>query len=97
MSPAGTVQDNKAKRQEWLKSRFRHLGSIFVPSEGNVLADILLSRGVNGGSPIKKRASCKSAVTPKSRAPAASKAAAKSKTSRTGTSKRNTKICRHTT
>ncbi|KAH9974581.1 hypothetical protein BGW80DRAFT_1301395 [Lactifluus volemus] len=62
----GTVQDSKAKRQEHLKSCFRDLGSIFVPSEGNVLADIPLSRGANGESPIKKRASRKSAVTPKS-------------------------------
>jgi hypothetical protein len=65
--------------------------SVFVPSEGNALADILLARGVNGDSPIKKRAPRKSVVTPKPRAPAASKEAARTKTPRTGTSKRGTR------
>ncbi|KAH8978518.1 hypothetical protein EDB92DRAFT_558878 [Lactarius akahatsu] len=42
-----TVQDSKAKRQERLKSRFRDRGGIFVPAEGNDLAQLLLARGVN--------------------------------------------------
>jgi len=62
--------------------------SIFVPSEGNALADILLSRGVNGESPIKKRAPRKkSAVTPKPR-PSAASGVARSKTPRAGAPKR---------
>ncbi|KAF8259723.1 hypothetical protein EI94DRAFT_1750792 [Lactarius quietus] len=72
MSPgqlAATVQDSKAKRQERLKSRFRDRGGIFVPAEGNVLAQILLERGVNGESPAKRRSPRKSTAarsTPKS-------------------------------
>ena len=62
--------------------------SIFVPSEGNELADILRARGVNGESPIKKRAPRKkSAVTPKPR-PSAPSTVARSKTPRAGNPKR---------
>ncbi|KAH9969978.1 hypothetical protein BGW80DRAFT_1333880, partial [Lactifluus volemus] len=67
MSPAnlpGTVQDSKSKRQERLKSRIRdHRGGIFVPSEGNVLADILLSHGVNGESRSALRGTASKAGT----------------------------------
>ncbi|KAH9177942.1 hypothetical protein EDB89DRAFT_1931866 [Lactarius sanguifluus] len=73
MSPGqlvGTVQDSKAKRQERLKSRFRDRGGIFVPAEGNDLAQLLLARGVNGESPTKRRSPRKSTAarrtTPKS-------------------------------
>lgn len=64
MSPGlvGTVQDSKAKRQERLKSRFRDRGGIFVPAEGNALAQLLLARGVNGESPAKRRSPRKSTV-----------------------------------
>ncbi|KAI9432736.1 hypothetical protein H4582DRAFT_1089429 [Lactarius indigo] len=66
----GTVQDSKAKRQERLKSRFRDRGGIFVPAEGNDLAQLLLARGVNGESPTKRRSPRKSTTarrtTPKS-------------------------------
>jgi hypothetical protein len=54
-----------------------------VPSEENPLVDILLARGVNGESPVKKRSSRKSALTPKPRS-----SASKPKTPRTGASKR---------
>jgi hypothetical protein len=41
-----------------------------VPSEGNVLVDMLLARGINGESPVKKRAPRKKpSVTPKTRTP----------------------------
>lgn len=67
MSPGqlagATVQDSKAKRQERLKSRFRDRGGIFVPAEGNALAQILLERGVNGESPLKRRSPRKSTTT----------------------------------
>ncbi|KAN0141815.1 hypothetical protein V8E53_000277 [Lactarius tabidus] len=67
MSPGqlagATVQDSKAKRQERLKSRFRDRGGIFVPAEGNALAQILLERGVNGESPMKRRSPRKSTTT----------------------------------
>jgi hypothetical protein len=43
---------------------------IFVPAEGNVLAQVLLARGVNGESPVKRRSPRKSTAarnaTPKS-------------------------------
>lgn len=54
-----------------------------MPSEGNPLVDILLSRGVNGESPVKKRRPRKSAHTPKARS-----SASRTKTPRTGASKR---------
>jgi hypothetical protein len=54
-----------------------------VPSEVNPLVDILLSRGVNGESPVKKRPPRKSAHTPKPRS-----SASRTKTPRTGASKR---------
>jgi hypothetical protein len=54
-----------------------------VPSEGNPLADILLSRGVNGESPLKKRPPKKSIRTPKPHS-----SASRTKTPRTGASKR---------
>jgi hypothetical protein len=63
--------------------------SIFVPSKGNPLVDILLARGVNGESPIKKRASRKSTATPKLCTPTISKAA-RTKTPRAGSSKHGT-------
>ena len=64
------------------------LRSIFVPSEGNVLVDILLARGINGESPAKKRAPRKrGARAPKSR-PSAVSRVARSKTPRTGSPKR---------
>ena len=62
---------------------FIDITSIFVPSEGNPLVDILLSRGVNGESPVKKRPPRKSAHTPKPRS-----SASRTKTPRTGPSKR---------
>jgi hypothetical protein len=46
--------------------------SIFVPSEGNPLVDILLARGINGESPLKRRPPRKAALTPKPPRPAAS-------------------------
>lgn len=54
-----------------------------MPSEGNALVDILLARGVNGESPVKKRPPRKSALTPKPRS-----SASRTKTPRTGASKR---------
>jgi hypothetical protein len=59
-----------------------------VPSDGNALADILLSRGINGESPKRKRTPHKkSTLTPKTRAPSASRVLG-SKTPRTGAPKR---------
>lgn len=58
-----------------------------MPSEVNPLVDILLARGINGESPVKKRASRKSAVTPKPR-PSTSSRAARTKTPRPGSPKR---------
>ena len=63
--------------------------SIFVPSEGNALVDILLLRGVNGESPVKKRTPRKKSTrTLKTRPPAAASRVAGSKTPRAGAPKR---------
>ena len=56
-----------------------------MPSERNVLVDILLARGVNGESPVKRRPPRKSARTPK---PHSSASRSRTKTPRTGASKR---------
>lgn len=58
-----------------------------MPSEENALVQILLARGINGESPVKRRASRKSVLTPKPRASAASRAP-HTKTPRTTTPKR---------
>lgn len=86
MSPgqlAGTVQDSKAKRQERLKSRFRDRGGIFVPAEGNDLAQLLLARGVNGESPTKRRSPRKSTAARRTTPKSARSAKVATKTPRT--------------
>ncbi|KAH9034475.1 hypothetical protein EDB85DRAFT_1947493 [Lactarius pseudohatsudake] len=86
MSPGqlvGTVQDSKAKRQERLKSRFRDRGGIFVPAEGNGLAQLLLARGVNGESPIKRRSPRKSTAARRTTPKSARSAKVATKTPRT--------------
>ncbi|KAH9040918.1 hypothetical protein EDB83DRAFT_2410760 [Lactarius deliciosus] len=86
MSPGqlvGTVQDSKAKRQERLKSRFRDRGGIFVPAEGNDLAQLLLARGVNGESPTKRRSPRKSTAARRTTPKSARSAKVATKTPRT--------------
>ncbi|KAH8978881.1 hypothetical protein EDB86DRAFT_2990288 [Lactarius hatsudake] len=86
MSPGqlvGTVQDSKAKRQERLKSRFRDRGGIFVPAEGNDLAQLLLARGVNGESPNKRRSPRKSTAARRTTPKSARSAKVATKTPRT--------------
>ncbi|KAH9061927.1 hypothetical protein EDB87DRAFT_387579 [Lactarius vividus] len=86
MSPGqlvGTVQDSKAKRQERLKSRFRDRGGIFVPAEGNDLAQLLLARGVNGESPTKRRSPRKSTASRRTTPKSARSAKVATKTPRT--------------
>ena len=58
-----------------------------MPSDVNPLVDILLARGINGESPVKKRAPRKSAVTSKPRPSTASRTP-RSKTPRPGSPKR---------
>ena len=82
----GCVRLLRSLACSWMSVRLTHsstLTSIFVPSEGNALVDILLARGVNGDSPVKKRPPRKSALTPKPRS-----SASRTKTPRTGASKR---------
>ncbi|KAG1791116.1 uncharacterized protein HD556DRAFT_1387710 [Suillus plorans] len=61
-----TVEESKAQRLQRQQARFRDRGGAFVPSEKNVLKDILLARTVSGESPLK--------VAMKSRKKTASKA-----------------------
>lgn len=48
-----TVEESKAQRLQRQQARFRDRGGAFVPSEKNVLKDILLARTVSGESPSK--------------------------------------------
>ncbi|KAH9837699.1 uncharacterized protein C8Q71DRAFT_556983 [Rhodofomes roseus] len=55
-----SVEESRAKRVERLQSKYRNRGGVFQPATHNALLDILLSRGVNGESPSKRRKSRKS-------------------------------------
>ncbi|KZT68082.1 hypothetical protein DAEQUDRAFT_738986 [Daedalea quercina L-15889] len=55
-----SVEESRAKRAERLQSKYRNRGGVFKPATHNALLDILLSRGVNGESPSKRRKSRKS-------------------------------------
>lgn len=48
-----TVEESKAQRLQRQQARFRDRGGAFVPSEKNILKDILLARTVSGESPSK--------------------------------------------
>ncbi|KAG2151115.1 uncharacterized protein EDB93DRAFT_322106 [Suillus bovinus] len=48
-----SVEESKAQRIQRQQARFRDRGGAFVPSEKNVLKDILLARTVSGESPSK--------------------------------------------
>lgn len=87
-----TVEESKAQRLQRQQARFRDRGGAFVPSEKNVLKDILLARTVSGESPSK--VAMKSPYRHRSRSTSPSKAKRKKTASKAQGSPINDKVSR---
>ncbi|KAG2117186.1 uncharacterized protein F5147DRAFT_811524 [Suillus discolor] len=87
-----TVEESKAQRLQRQQARFRDRGGAFVPSEKNVLKDILLARTVSGESPSK--VATKSPYRHRSRSTSPSKAKRNKTASKARGSPINDKVSR---